>query len=242
MCSTIPSQATLRGSPYVLALTPAGAQASSVEAPTYEQHVAPLLAARCAGCHHPEGSAPFSLLTYEDVRPRASQLAAAIARRTMPPWLPEQGAGEFIGERRLSRDEIALFQRWVETGAVRGVPRAPAARPANPEWKLGRPDLIVSMPAPYSLAADGPDVFRNFVLPLTIPTTKYVTAWEFQPGNPKVVYHATMVIDSTRSARQLDAEDPAPGPSTSTACSRTPIIWRPPCAARRCFRMARCGR
>ena len=32
-------------------------------------------------------------------------------------------------------------------------------------WQLGVPDVVVSMPVPFGVPADGPDVFRNFVLP-----------------------------------------------------------------------------
>ena len=34
---------------------------------------------------------------------------------------------------------------------------------------------------------------------------------EFRPANPRVVHHATMRIDRTRSSRRLDEEDPKPG-------------------------------
>jgi len=58
---------------------------------TFSKDIAPVLFERCAGCHRPEGSAPFSLLTYRDARSRAAQLADVTAARTMPPWQPEPG-------------------------------------------------------------------------------------------------------------------------------------------------------
>ena len=53
---------------------------------TYSEDVAPLLADRCAMCHHPGGSAPFSLLTYADAKRHAAQIAEVTAERYMPPW------------------------------------------------------------------------------------------------------------------------------------------------------------
>ena len=41
--------------------------------PTFAKDIAPILFERCVSCHRPEASAPFSLLTYADVRPRARQ-------------------------------------------------------------------------------------------------------------------------------------------------------------------------
>src|SRR5687768_4480140 len=69
---------------------------------TFTRDVAPIVFQSCASCHRPAGSAPFSLLTYEDVRTRADQIVAATARRFMPPWKPEPGHGEFVGARRLT--------------------------------------------------------------------------------------------------------------------------------------------
>src|SRR4051794_2985180 len=58
---------------------------------TFNRDVAPILREKCAGCHRPGGGAPFSLLTFEDARSRASLIARATATRYMPPWKPEPG-------------------------------------------------------------------------------------------------------------------------------------------------------
>src|SRR2546426_619159 len=84
------------------AATPAAAPAVP-ESPTYTRDVAPILFRHCSVCHHPGTNAAFSLLTYEDVRPRARLIAAATQSKYMPPWKPEPGFGDdFIGRRGLS--------------------------------------------------------------------------------------------------------------------------------------------
>ena len=67
------------------------------------------------------------------------------------------------------------------------------------------------MPEPYTLRADGPDLFRTFVLPIPTTTARYVRAIEFRPGNGRGVHHANLGVDRTRSSRRLDAADPEPG-------------------------------
>ena len=47
----------------------------------------------------------------------------------MPPWLPEPGHGEFVGERRLPDDTIATHERWIDEGAAEGDPRDLPATP-----------------------------------------------------------------------------------------------------------------
>src|SRR5688572_16923732 len=69
---------------------------------TFSRDIAPILSQHCWTCHRPDGAGPFSLLTYQDVRRRATQIAVVTARRVMPPWKPEPGYGDFVGERRLS--------------------------------------------------------------------------------------------------------------------------------------------
>ena len=56
----------------VLALV-AQAFKPAIAGPTYTADIAPLINDRCGMCHHPSGSAPFSLLTYADVKRRAKQ-------------------------------------------------------------------------------------------------------------------------------------------------------------------------
>jgi tetratricopeptide (TPR) repeat protein len=180
--------------------------------PTFTKDVAPIIWSRCASCHRPGEIGPFSLITYEDVRRHATQIADVTARRIMPPWKPTPGKGEFQSERRLTDNELQQLQRWIANGAPRG---DPALLPPVPDWsdawQLGRPDLVVSMPDEYQVPADGGDVFRTFVIPIPVNTARYVRAIEFHPGNARVVHHANLGVDRTRSSRQLDARDPGPG-------------------------------
>ncbi len=179
---------------------------------TFNNDIGPIVFEHCAPCHRPEKAAPFSLLTYAEVKARSSRIADVTASRTMPPWMPEPGYGEFAGDRRLSDDEIARVRRWVEDGAVEG---DPADLPPPPEWadgwQLGEPDLVIETPEPYTLRAGGSDVFRNFVIPVPIDSTRYVRAVELRPGNSKIVHHAVMMVDRTESSRRLDEHDPEPG-------------------------------
>src|SRR5215218_1882573 len=93
---------------------------AAAQAPTYSKDVAPLVADRCGICHHPGGSAPFSLLTYADARPRATQIASVTKSRIMPPWKADPSNGPFVGQHPLSDGEIAMLGRWVEHGAPEG--------------------------------------------------------------------------------------------------------------------------
>ena len=193
----------------------ASTASSVVEGLTYAKDIAPLVADRCEMCHHAGGSAPFALDNYADVRRRAALIASVTKSRYMPPWKADPSDGPFVGQQPLSDAEIGVFQQWTHVGAPEGDARDLETlhrRPAWTEgWQLGAPDLIVTLPQPYVLQAGGTDVFRIFVLPLPVSEPRFVRGLEFRPGNPKVVHHANIRIDTTRASRALDEADAAPG-------------------------------
>src|SRR6266567_5550891 len=179
---------------------------------TFNRDVAPIVFEKCAGCHRPGQSAPFALLIYQDVKKHARQIAEVNQRGYMPPWLPEAGYGEFAFERRLSRDQVALMGQWIAEGSIEGNPTDLPPLPRIAErWRLGEPDLVVTLPQAYTLPAEGKDVYRNFVVPLPVPALRYVKGLEFLPGNAKVVHHAFIDVDETRQSRRLAERQNPPG-------------------------------
>src|SRR5262249_16930319 len=148
--------------------------------------IAPIIFRHCAACHRPGEVAPFPLLTYQDVKQRATLIATVVEKRVMPPWKPEPGYGNFRDARRLSDNQIALFQSWINQGMVEGgsedlppSPRFPAG------WSLGTPDLVVTMPQPFQVPADGPDIYRCFLLSTGVVEDRYLAAFDLRPSNRK---------------------------------------------------------
>lgn len=186
------------------------AQVANGEAVTFTHDIAPILFANCVTCHRPNGPAPFSLLSYDDARRRATQIARVTADRIMPPWKPEPGLEKFVGERRLSASDIARLKTWAETGAKEGDgSQLPAAPAFSSDWQLGQPDLVITMPA-YTLRPDGLDVFRNFVVRVPFNGLRFVRGFEFRPASA-AVHHANIRIDPTSASRRLDDQDTEPG-------------------------------
>ncbi len=193
----------------------ANAQQASATAPTpvtFNRDVVPILYEHCAACHRPGEAGPFSLLTYEDARQRARLIVAAVTSHVMPPWQPEAEGGEFSGERRLSAAEIDTLTRWVDDGVLEGEASERRTLPVfTAGWQLGTPDLIIAMPDGFTVPADGPDVFRNFVVPIPLAQRRFVRGLEFRPGNPRVLHHARMLLDDTGDIRHLDEQEEGPG-------------------------------
>lgn len=205
---------------------------SAEEPPTYCRDIAQIVNSKCVTCHRPGEVAPFSLRTYKDVRKHGRLIAEIIRSKIMPPWKTVPGYGDFVGERRLTDEQIALVQKWVDAGMPEGkandLPTPPTFRSG---WQLGTPDIVYTMHEPYQLPAEGTDVLRNFVLPLELPQGKYIRAVEFRPSNRRIVHHAVLGMDRTGSGRKRDGTDGHPGfPQASLAGVILPGnlgIWTP---------------
>ena len=193
----------------LLCIAPLHRSTRAAEAPvTWSRQIAPLVYKNCATCHHPGGGGPFSLLTYQDARRRGPQMVEVTQSRFMPPWLPQPGYGDFTGDRRISNDDIALIRRWVAAGMPQGNPsEAPPPPHYDADWQMGKPDLILTVPRSFTLAASGTDVFHNFVLPNPLPATHYIRAMQILPSVPQVVHHANVLIDRTGSWRRSHPSD-----------------------------------
>jgi mono/diheme cytochrome c family protein len=182
-------------------------------APTYSGEVAAILQANCQECHRPGQVGPFSLLTYEQARKRADDLASVVEDRRMPPWKPVAGAGmPFAHDKSMSQADIDTLIAWADAGAPEGDPSlAPAPRAFSDGWALGTPDLIVDIGTDFEVPAAGGDIYRCFVIPTNLPEKVAVSAVEYRPGNASVVHHALGFVDTKGAARKKDEAEAGPG-------------------------------
>jgi Flp pilus assembly protein TadD/mono/diheme cytochrome c family protein len=174
---------------------------------TFNRDIAPIIFHYCSSCHRPGEAGPFPLLTYEDVKKHGHQIAAVTQTRFMPPWLPEPQALKFADERRLTDQQVAFIQKWVEEGMPQGNPADLPPKPQFvPGWQLGKPDLIVKAAQPYVLPPTGIDNYWNFILPIPVDETRWVKAVEIKPGDKRVVHHANILVDRLELSRKLEKQ------------------------------------
>ena len=175
--------------------------------PTFTKDVAPIVFKQCAECHRPGEVAPFPLLSYTQVRKHAKEIVDVTQNRQMPPWKAFHGYGDFIGERRLTDQQIATIAAWANGGKPEGNSADLPPLPKFTEgWSAGQPDMVVKVPHPFQLQTQGRDQFRVFVIPLNLTEDKYVRAVDFRASNPKVVHHALFFLDNSGRGRELEQE------------------------------------
>jgi mono/diheme cytochrome c family protein len=217
----------------LILLNSAVASLAETSAVTFNKDIAPLIFQHCSSCHRPGQSGPFPLLSYNDVKKRAKQIAEVTARRYMPPWLPEPGYGEFEGERRLRSEQIAVLRQWVAGGLKEGNPSdLPPAPVWTNAWELGQPDLVLTLPKPVEIPAEGRDVYRILVIPQAANENHYVRALDFHAGN-RAVHHAFFLIDRTRGSRLQAAKNLETGeggmdlPESANTPEGQSLSWQP---------------
>src|SRR5213596_729034 len=105
---------------------------------TFARDIAPILQRSCQNCHRPDGVAPMSLVTYEEVRPwaRSIKLRTGLGPRAgvMPPWYIEKNIGiqKYKNDPSLSAAEIATVAKWptvVRRAEIQPTPRRSVSSP-----------------------------------------------------------------------------------------------------------------
>ncbi len=157
---------------------------------TYVKDVAPILEKRCVACHSDGGIGPFAMSSYEMVKGFGPMIRETIRTDRMPPYNADPHVGQFSDSKNLTAEEIRTLVHWVESGAPRGEGEdlLKANRKVAAEWPLGKPDLILNVPA-YKVPASG---VVDYQRPYTLnPTTegKWIRATTVKPGDRQAVHH-----------------------------------------------------
>lgn len=157
---------------------------------TFSKDIAPIFNQKCAECHRPGEAAPFSTLSYKDVRPWAKSIREKVLNRTMPPWHADPHVGQWANDRRLSSQEIDAVVAWVDGGAAEGNPKdLPPAPKFIEGWAIGKPDIVIPLPETFTLEATGPDEYQYFEVDPGFKEDVYVQMAEARPDNRKIVHH-----------------------------------------------------
>jgi hypothetical protein len=183
--------------------------------PTFNKNVLPILQKNCQGCHRTGEIAPMSLISYQDARPWAKAIKAAVATKKMPPWFAE--LGHFANDPTLSEADVKTLSAWADNGAPEGNPEdAPPPIQFHDGWNI-KPDMIVEMPKDFHVAATGTINYQNFLVKVNFPEDTWVAAAEMRPGNSKAVHHGRVIVRPPGSKFMADAIPGEPYETTSAA-------------------------
>ena len=170
-------------------------------APTFYKDVLPVLQDKCQSCHRSGQPAPMPLMTYEQTRPWAGKIAAAVDMKMMPPWFADPRYGKFSNDPSLSAEEIKVIGAWADAGAPAGNPQdAPAPRQWSEGWNIPEQDVVVKMPKPVPIPAHGEVEYTYEIVPTHFAEDKWVQMVEVRPSSAAHVHHAVVYIRPPDSA------------------------------------------
>jgi hypothetical protein len=175
----------------------------------FDREIVAILNRHCAMCHAEKGPA-FPLETYEQVWLQKRKVSAAVLARHMPPWPAFPGYGRFANENAVTLRESQFIVSWMEglgprnagkvftntSNAAGSVPQAVRASVDLGAWPLGQPDLARELPAVSLEPTDANDV-RNVVVDLGLTADRRVRAFEYLPGDRRVVRAAVFTVQET---------------------------------------------
>ncbi len=181
---------------------------------TWSEHIAPIVYAHCAKCHHDGGIAPFSLLTYNQALNNNTAILDAINLGYMPPWPANPEYRHFAFENVVSAEEITAIGDWISGGSVEGDPNlAPPVPVFNDDSVLPEVDFT-GQTGDFASTAATHDVYRTFVIPSDFNVDTFLDGIEIIPGNPSIVHHVLIYYDPTDDCLAYDNADPGPGFTT----------------------------
>ena len=180
---------------FLLPASQADTTRTSAKQITFTKDVASIFFKNCAECHRSGEAAPFSVMSYKDVRPWAKSIREKVVNKEMPPWHADPHIQEFKNDRRMTQAEIDAITAWIDGGAPEGDPKdmPPVPEFAN-GWNIGKPDVVITMPEEFTLEANGPDEIQYFEADPGFKEDKYVMMAEARPGNRQIVHHLIAFI------------------------------------------------
>ena len=163
--------------------------------PTFYKDVLPILQDHCQSCHRAGGSAPMALVTYDETRPWARKMAAAVEMKMMPPWFADPRYGHFANDPSLTERQVATISEWVEARAPAGDAHdSPAPRKWTGGWTIPQPDAVVKMPKAVRIPARGEVEYTYEIVPTHFAEDRWVQMSKLRPSSAAHVHHAVVYI------------------------------------------------
>jgi hypothetical protein len=180
---------------------------------TFTRDISRLMQTACQQCHQPGKVAPMSLLTYDDVVTYADDIQGVLAGKTMPPWKPVPGFGDFRHSYGITDDQRQMFLDWLSNGMPQGDPAdaPPPLAVSDSPWQLGTPDLILQPSGTFTPSHNAADTYRCFSMSTGLTSSTWIKASQAVPASASEVHHVILLLDQTGGSAALDSADGQPG-------------------------------
>jgi hypothetical protein len=162
----------------------------------YANDVFPILREHCGQCHVAGGPAPMSLLTFKDATAWAEAMRDELTAERMPPFPTAVNGPAIVDAHPMTAHDLDVIVTWASGGAPYGPPNidVPETQFVS-QWKLGPPDLTVTMEAPHTVAAGTLDDIFEATLATGLTETRWVKAVDVLPGSASLARDAVVSVE-----------------------------------------------
>ncbi|MBL8818821.1 MAG: redoxin family protein [Planctomyces sp.] len=179
---------------------------------TWHNRISRIAQTHCMECHRSGGAGPFGLETYEEFVGHAPMIRQVVERGAMPPWFAEPSADDvhspWANDRSLAPADKADLLAWLSSDRPVG-DESEAPKPVSypSVWTIGEPDLIVQIPAPISIKADGIMPYQFVTAETQLKEDQWIQAYEIIPTDSSVVHHVIVNAHQAGEGRIRDREE-----------------------------------
>lgn len=187
---------------------------------TYHERVSRIVQQNCQACHRTGGLAPMPFETYAQVHARRAVIEAMVRAGRMPPWSAHPAHGRWANDRSLRDADRKDLLAWIAAGGPEGDPAlAPLPRAYVPGWNIGKPDLVLPIPEPIRVPAQGVIAYQVVYAQAPTDRDQWITAMEIRPTQPKVVHHVLAFLE------EPGRKAPTPEQVARWKPGDTPLAW-----------------
>jgi len=174
----------------------------------YHTRIARIVRSHCSECHRPHGLAPFALEDPQLLISHKAMIKKVVTDGTMPPWHsappPKNQHSPWLNDRTMPAKDKSDLIAWLKGDHALGDPaHAPVSMNDPNDWIIGKPDLVVQIPAAVNVPATGTMSYQYARVETNFETDKWLQAMEIRPTAPDVVHHVTVFAISREISSQM---------------------------------------
>jgi hypothetical protein len=159
----------------------------------YAKEIAPIFIRNCVMCHREGGLGSWSMKSYDSIVRWKKMIREVILTKRMPPAQTDLYYQKYSNEIRPSVEEIKKIIDWIDIGAPNKSSLDPIKmlkHPPKPEFVLGKPDLVISLPIQSIGAADN-EFVKVFKLKWPVEEVVRIRGMDVQTDNIPATHHVS---------------------------------------------------
>ncbi len=160
---------------------------------------------KCVTCHSPNGSAPFNLISYQDIASKRGIIQYVINENLMPPWLADTTYVQFKNCRALSEEERVEIINWVKSLSKSDI--MPTVQ-LDLQRETSQESVInLEYPYPIILSQNPKDTDIAFEYSYSLDASAEIQQIVIYSSELQLLHHVNLFITDSARVNKINTED-----------------------------------